>query len=74
VPPRSGLFCRVFRNPFDMLGTGPAILFVFGNRVFGAARRERFSVHFTNAGLVTALLVAHWTIGLPTLLFSRPLL
>jgi Fatty acid desaturase len=33
-----------------------------------ATRRERFSVHFTNAGLVAALLVAHLTIGLPTLL------
>lgn len=64
------LFYRVFRNPFVMFGAGPAILFVFGNRVFGAGatRRERFSVRFTNAGLVTALLVAHWTIGLPTLL------
>jgi acyl-lipid omega-6 desaturase (Delta-12 desaturase) len=53
-----------------MFGVGPAILFLFGNRVFGpgATRRERFSVHFTNAGLVAALLVAHLTIGLPTLL------
>ena len=35
-----------------MFGIGPALLFVFGNRVFGpgASRRERFSVHFTNAG------------------------
>ena len=63
------LFYRVFRNPFVMFVVGPAILFVFGNRVFGAGatRRERFSVHFTNAGLVTGPLVAHWTIGLPTL-------
>ena len=64
------LFYRLFRNPFVMFGVGPAILFVFGNRIFGAGttRRERFSVHFTNAGLVAALLSAHWTIGLPTLL------
>ena len=56
-----------------MFGVGPAILFVFGNRVFGAGatRRERFSVHFTNAGLVTVLLVAHWTIGLPTLMLIQ---
>jgi acyl-lipid omega-6 desaturase (Delta-12 desaturase) len=67
------LFYRVFRNPFVRFGVGPAILFVFGNRVFGAGatRRERFSVHFTNAGLVTALLVAHWTIGLPTLMLIQ---
>jgi omega-6 fatty acid desaturase (delta-12 desaturase) len=67
------LFYRVFRNPFVMFGIGPAILFVIGNRSFGsgATRRERFSVHFTNAGLVAALLVAHLTIGLPTLLLTQ---
>jgi len=67
------LFYRVFRNPFVMFGIGPATLFLFGNRVFGpdTTRRERFSVHFTNAGLVAALLVAHLTIGLPTLLLIQ---
>jgi omega-6 fatty acid desaturase (delta-12 desaturase) len=67
------LFYRVFRNPFVMFGLGPAILFVIGNRFSGpgATRRERFSVHFTNAGLVAALLVAHLTIGLPTLLLTQ---
>ncbi len=67
------LLYRVFRNPFVMFGAGPAIVFVLGNRVFdaGATRRERFSVHFTNAGLVTSLLVAHWTIGLPTLMLIQ---
>ena len=34
-------------------------------------RRERFSVHFINAGLVAALLVAHLTIGLPTVLLIQ---
>ena len=67
------LFYRVFRNPFIMFGVGPAILFVFGNRVFGpgASKRERFSVHFTNAGLVAALVAAHLTIGLPALLWTQ---
>ena len=37
----------------------------------GASRRERFSVHFTNAALVAALLVGHLTIGLPTLLLIQ---
>jgi acyl-lipid omega-6 desaturase (Delta-12 desaturase) len=73
APAPKRLVYRVFRNPFVMFGVGPAILFVFGNRVFGtgASRRERFSVHFTNAGLVAALLVAHWTIGLPTLMLIQ---
>ena len=67
------LFYRVFRNPFVMFGVGPAILFLIGNRWVGrgASRRERFSVHFTNAGLVAALLVAHVTIGLPALLLTQ---
>jgi omega-6 fatty acid desaturase (delta-12 desaturase) len=67
------LFYRVFRNPFVMFGIGPAILFVIENRWYGrgATRRERFSVHFTNAGLVAALLAAHLTIGLPALLLTQ---
>jgi omega-6 fatty acid desaturase (delta-12 desaturase) len=66
-------FYRVFRNPFVMFGVGPAILFVLGNRGYGrgATRRERFSVHVTNAGIVAALLAAHLTIGVPVLLFTQ---
>ena len=74
------LFYRVFRNPFIMFGIGPAFLFMLGNRwpSSDASRRERFSVHFTNAGIVavtgdrlsddrrTVLLVAQ----LPTLLLA----
>ncbi len=73
APMPTRLFYRVFRNPFVMFGVGPAVLFVCGNRVCGrgASRRERFSVHFTNAALVAALLVAHLTIGLPTLLLIQ---
>ena len=67
------LFYRVFRNPFVMFGIGPAILFVIENRWCGpgATRREWFSVHFTNAGLVAALLIAYLTIGLPALLLTQ---
>ena len=67
------LFYRVFRNPFIMFGIGPAFIFVFGNRVFGpgASKRERFSVYFTNAAIVAALVVAYLTIGLPTLLWVQ---
>ena len=56
-----------------MLGLGPALLFVIGNRMCGrrASRRERFSVHFTNAVIVAALVVAHFTIGLPVLLLVQ---
>ena len=51
------LYYRVFRNPFVMLGVGPALLFVIGNRwpPPDAGRRERFSVHFTNAGILATL-------------------
>ncbi len=71
IPTR--LFYRVFRNPFVMLGIGPAVLFVLGNRVCGrgTTRRERFSVRFTNAAMVAVLLAAHFTIGLPVLLLVQ---
>jgi acyl-lipid omega-6 desaturase (Delta-12 desaturase) len=64
------LFYRAFRNPFVMLGIGPALVFVLDNRWPWSVtnRRERFSVHFTNAGIVAALVVAHLTIGLPIFL------
>lgn len=67
------LFYRVFRNPFIMLGVGPAAVFVITNRFSGrgASRRERFSVHFTNAAIVVAIFVAHFTIGLPALLLTQ---
>jgi omega-6 fatty acid desaturase (delta-12 desaturase) len=70
---RKRLFYRVFRNPFIMFGVGPAVVFVVANRFCGrgAARRVRFSVYFTNAGLAAALLVAHLTIGLPALLSTQ---
>jgi omega-6 fatty acid desaturase (delta-12 desaturase) len=59
------LFYRVFRNPFVMLGIGPAVLFVLANRVSGrgANRTERLSVHVTNAGLVAVAVAASFTIG-----------
>lgn len=71
IPTR--LFYRVFRNPFVMLGIGPAVLFVLGNRVAarGATRRERFSVYVVNAAIVGVLAGAHFTIGLSVLLLVQ---
>jgi omega-6 fatty acid desaturase (delta-12 desaturase) len=73
APAWKRLFYRVFRNPFVMLGVGPALVFVISNRISarGAGRRERFSVHFTNAGIVAALVAAHLTIGLPALMLTQ---
>jgi omega-6 fatty acid desaturase (delta-12 desaturase) len=70
--PATRLFYRVFRNPFVMFGLGPALLFVLGNRIAGrdAPRRVRFSVYLTNAALGAALVVSHFTIGLPVLLVT----
>lgn len=64
---------RLFRNPFVMLGLGPGLVFVLGNRwpPSGGTRRERFSVHFTNAGIAATLVVAHFTIGLPLFLLLQ---
>jgi len=70
APRLTRLFYRVFRNPFVMLGVGPGLLFVLGNRwpESGATRRERFSVHFTNGGIAATLVAAHLTVGLPAFL------
>lgn len=56
-----------------MLGLGPAVLFVLGNRVpgRGATSRERVSVHLTNATIVAVVVVAHFTIGLAVLLLVQ---
>jgi acyl-lipid omega-6 desaturase (Delta-12 desaturase) len=67
------LFYRTFRNPFVLLGIGPALLFLVDNRWpwSGKSPRERFSVHVTNAGIVAALIGAHLTIGLPIFLATQ---
>jgi acyl-lipid omega-6 desaturase (Delta-12 desaturase) len=64
---------RVFRNPFILLGVGPALVFVVRNRFCPAraTRRERQSVYVTNAGLGAVLIGAHLTIGLPALLLTQ---
>lgn len=73
APTWKRLFYRVFRNPFIMFGIGPAWLFIVGNRwpSPGASRREQFSVHFTNMGIVAILVTAHLTIGLSILLLTQ---
>jgi omega-6 fatty acid desaturase (delta-12 desaturase) len=73
APRRKRLFYRTFRNPIVMLGIGPALLFVFGNRwpPSGDGRKERLSVHITNAGILVTLVVAHLTIGLPIFLATQ---
>jgi acyl-lipid omega-6 desaturase (Delta-12 desaturase) len=73
APRRKRVFYRTFRNPIVMLGVGPALLFVFGNRwpSSGDGRKERFSVHITNAGILVSLFAAHLTIGLPIFLVTQ---
>ena len=64
---------RVFRNPIVMMGVGPALLFLAGNRwpMSRDGRKERRSVHVTNAGLAVTLVVAHLTIGLPVFVATQ---
>lgn len=73
APPWKRLFYRVFRNPFVMLGIGPAILFIVVNRFStrSSTPRERFSVRFTNVVLVLVLVVASVTIGLRAFLLIQ---
>ncbi|MDH3443603.1 MAG: fatty acid desaturase [Deltaproteobacteria bacterium] len=64
---------RIYRNPFVMLGPGPAILFLliqrFPNK--GAGKRERNSVAFTNLALFLVVAAANWTIGFQTYLLIQ---
>ena len=60
---------RVYRNPLVMFTFGASYLFMIRQRfTFGIPRtwrRERASVHFTNLCLLSILIVAQTTIGLP---------
>ncbi len=67
------LFYRVFRNPFVLMGIGPGLEFVLHNRFVAArdSKRERFSVHFTNAAMAAALVAAHFTVGIPAFVLTQ---
>jgi acyl-lipid omega-6 desaturase (Delta-12 desaturase) len=63
---------RLYRHPIVMFVIGPSVLFMVLQRfTFGIPRtwpRERKSVHLTNLGILTMLVVAWVTIGLPAFL------
>ena len=73
APLRTRVFYRIFRNPLVMLGIGPALLFVLGNRwpMARDGRKERLSVHVTNAGIAVTLVAAHLTVGLPVFIVTQ---
>jgi len=56
---------RFFRNPFVLLGLGPAYLFLVSYRYAhkGARRRQHYSVIVTNAAIMAIIVVASLTIG-----------
>jgi omega-6 fatty acid desaturase (delta-12 desaturase) len=56
---------RFFRNPFVLLGLGPAYLFLVSYRYphKGARRRQNYSVIITNAAIMAIVVVASLTIG-----------
>lgn len=57
---------RLYRNPLVLLGLGPVYSFILSQRFYGknTAKRERFSIWFTNGALLTILIAASLTIGL----------
>jgi omega-6 fatty acid desaturase (delta-12 desaturase) len=63
---------RLYRNPVVMFVLGAGFLFLIRQRfTFGVPRswrRERMSVHTTNAGIAAMMALAWCTIGLPTFL------
>ncbi|PWU14962.1 MAG: fatty acid desaturase [Verrucomicrobia bacterium] len=56
---------RLARNPFILFVIAPLVLFLFLERLPGAraARRERLSVHATNAALVLMAIGLSWLFG-----------
>ena len=68
---------RTYRNPFVMLVLGPFLLFAVAQRFTSSVggKRERYSVHLTNAALLALFMVGGWAIGFKAvLLIQVPLL
>jgi omega-6 fatty acid desaturase (delta-12 desaturase) len=61
------LYYRVYRHPFVLFGFGAFYQFVirqrFTNQVPKTWRKERLSVHLTNAGLLLLVLLMCWLVG-----------
>jgi omega-6 fatty acid desaturase (delta-12 desaturase) len=59
---------RAYRHPLFLFILGPSLLFLLSQRfTFGIPRgwrRERRSVHLTNAGIAAAIIAAWYTVGL----------
>ena len=65
-PPMTKLAYRLYRNPLILFVFGPPLLFMIFQRIpyKSISADERRSVHIANAGVLGALLLAHFTIGL----------
>jgi len=65
APKLKRFWYRFFRNPFVLLGFGPAYLFLVSNRFAhkGARRHQHLSVIITNAAILAIIVVASLTIG-----------
>jgi omega-6 fatty acid desaturase (delta-12 desaturase) len=64
---------RLVRSPLVLFSVGALLLFLVHHRIpsRGAGRRERRSVHWTNAVLLTVVVLAGLTIGLSTYLWIQ---
>lgn len=72
--PRAKRFAyRVFRNPLILFSIAPLILFLVIHRFPspGAKRREYFSIHFTNVGIVAVIIVMSLTLGFKNYLLMQ---
>jgi len=71
------LIYRLYRNPFLLLLVMPLLLFVVLQRFSNprAAKRERYSVYWTNLALLVIILLLSFSIGfIPLLLIELPVL
>jgi omega-6 fatty acid desaturase (delta-12 desaturase) len=73
LPLRKRMVYRAMRNPLIMLGLGPSLVFLVGNRFAspGVGQRERESVILTNLVLAVAVIVLSLTIGFKALVLVQ---
>lgn len=73
APQKTRIAYRVYRNPLVLLGLGPTVSFIIGQRFWrkGANRRDRMSVIVTNLAILAILIVASLTVGLGTYLLIQ---
>jgi omega-6 fatty acid desaturase (delta-12 desaturase) len=65
LPTWKRVLYRLYRHPLILFGVAPTLLFIFAQRLVSpkSGKRERWSVHFTNAALLALFMVMGYFFG-----------